>query len=247
MVPSINFEWHPYSVANSELVDQLLFLIEAKGDWSTKLYNKIKSKSDDYLILRGPFLTSSTEIISNNKEKQICIAGGIGISPFISVMDTWSQLSRCNVDYRENYLLMFGHKMQQKQSIAFSDIIETRCSTHTRHNLKVVWIFNDPNKVHHLFEYIKSILIESASVDLDIYITGKFKGDSKVKKIFNVLRLLDGSNSCINVFFERPNFTNMLSSENYRTLYFCGSNRLELDVHDACKANGVVFKCEKFD
>lgn len=249
LVPSINLEWHSFSVANSELVDQLLFLIEARGDWTRALYDKISAGSNSYVLIMGPFYTSSTEIMSTESEKKICIAGGIGIAPFISVIDTKVQISKCNRAYRENYLLMFGHKLQQKKSLSLSSIIEMDFSAPNRHPLKIIWIFRDPLTVHHLFDYIKYIMMESTNVYLDIYITGNFKGDDRVKKIFHVLRLLDGASTHINIFFERPALVSIINNETPApdTVFFCGSDRMENEIKCICKKANITLKCEKFD
>ena len=42
MIPSINYESHPFSVSNCSLSDQLLFIISVRGDWTEKLKEKLK-------------------------------------------------------------------------------------------------------------------------------------------------------------------------------------------------------------
>lgn len=247
MVPSISYEWHSYSIVNSELVDQLLFLINVKDEWSNELYKRVSAKMNDYVIIQGPFLTSFSEILSTDREQRLCIADGkLGISPFLSIMDTKTQISRCNLEYRENYSLMFGYKMQQRQAISLFDIIDNHTTnTPIRYNLKLVWIFSDPMSVEHLFDYIKYLLMESTKVDLDIYITDHFKGNSKTKQIFRVLHLLDGTNTCINIFFEKPNFINIFNSEKPDSVYCCGSLKLSKDIRTICNDNQIKYHYEK--
>jgi hypothetical protein len=244
MVPSISLEWHSYSVINSEIVDQLLFLIDVRSDWTRNLYDQISKKTNNYVIVQGPFMTVFSDILATDKEHCICIADGkTGISPFLSVMDTKIQISRCNLEYRENYALMFGHKMQQKQAMTLFDIIENHTTnTPVRYPLKVIWIFNDLTTVEYLFDYIKYLLTDSTNVYLDIYITEHFMCNARIKQIFRILHLLEGSNDYIKIFFQKPNFISIMNDERPNTVYFSGSNQLFRDIRTVCNDNEIRIK-----
>lgn len=244
------FEWHSFSLANSEFVNQLLFLIDVRGDWTNELYEKLKLGSNSYVFVMGPFTTPSTEVLNTDTKKQLCIAGGIGIAPFISIFDTKIQKYKCNLEYRENYLKVFGNNLQQKQSISLTNLINNRSlSTPIRQPLKFIWIFRNPEQYSHLFDYIKCIFSESVDVFLDIYITGSFKDKEKIKAIFYVLNLLDNCNENIKVYFERPNLTSLIINESYtpENIFFCGSDKMEEELKTICKKGGITLKTEKFD
>ena len=98
------FQWHPYSVASGDEDDKLTFYIKSmgKGTWSDRL-NILAKNSDNpenssnafqltfqnviTLKLDGPYGTDYLK--HKKKEKHFCFtAGGIGITPIVSVIRT---------------------------------------------------------------------------------------------------------------------------------------------------------------
>lgn len=239
MIPSINYEWHSFSVANCSPSDQLLFIISIRGDWTKELENKLKSNSNDIVFVMGPFITASCNILNDETKKILCIAGGIGIAPFISVVDTKVQLNRINDEYRSNYLETFEEKMLQQQSFTLKSI-KLSFNRKSKEKLSVIWIIREPE---HLIKYIDDIINSSEFIDFTVYITGKFDKTDELKHKWNIIKLLRNSN--IKCFFYKPNIYSII--KDYSDVFFCGSKRLEDDVKNSCYINKVKFHCEKFD
>lgn len=240
MIPSINTEWHSFSVASTHLTDQMLFIVEVRGDWTQKLFEKLSSKSNDIAVIMGPYMTSSCDILIDETENNLCIAGGIGIAPFISVVDTKVQLGRINDDYRANYLDTVEEIMEQKRSLTIQNL-GTNFSRHRREKLTLVWIVRSPQ---HLMKYIDDILGNSEDVNIRIYITGKFTKEENIKHRWFMITKLQRSN--IVCYFRRP-IIDELISQNYNNVFFCGPDRLEKDVKRVCNEKMVKFHTEKFD
>lgn len=83
--PTIDTEAHPYSFSNANNGPYVRFIIKALGDDTTKL-QKIDMGATVYL--EGPFGQFSYKNIKNRK--QVWIAGGIGITPFLSMARSFS-------------------------------------------------------------------------------------------------------------------------------------------------------------
>ena len=241
MIPSISTEWHSFSVASSHLTDQLLFIVSINGDWTNKLKEKLKHKSNDTAIILGPFYTTSTEILNDESENILCIAGGVGIAPFISVVDTKVQLSKINDEYRSNYLDTNEEKMTQKQSLSITDLIlDLEKSTYSRQSKKeltVVWLVREPQ---HLSKYIDDIINLSDKIHFSIYVTSS----KNIKDKWFMLKMLEQSS--IECYFIKPNMNKLIKSK-YDKVFFCGPERLENDVKDICHHKNKPLYCEYFD
>lgn len=244
MIPSISFEWHSFSVANSNLIDQLLFIISIRGDWTKKLEEKLKVKSNSYVFVMGPFYTSSTEILNNEYDKCLCIAGGIGIAPYLSVMDTKVQLSRVNCEYRSNYLdTIEEENFQQRQSLSIQNIATT-FERKLKYPLDVIWILREPQQ---LTKYITDIISSSNSVNLIIYVTGKFSKEEEIYYKFFMFKMLENARDNIKCCFFKPSLKYILNKHKPKKVFFCGSDRLEKDLQTLCYNMNISLSCEKFD
>ncbi|RWS11912.1 nadph oxidase-like protein [Dinothrombium tinctorium] len=95
-----SIEWHPFSIsshsANGE--ENFSLHIRARGDWTEKLKNKIAGKLQSSkcqtlpetfqsfkFFIDGPFCSPLQDVLSY--KACVCIAGGIGITPFVSVFE----------------------------------------------------------------------------------------------------------------------------------------------------------------
>ncbi|XP_033739342.1 NADPH oxidase 4-like [Pecten maximus] len=101
-IPEIStLEWHPFSVCMNEKEDGLFRVyVKTSGDWTGQLKSHvmketnispdtISSKSPQIdVYVDGPFASPSENI--GNYPVSLCIAGGIGVTPFIS----WIQYLR---------------------------------------------------------------------------------------------------------------------------------------------------------
>ena len=87
-------EPHPFTVASSPNEDNLRFAIKASGDWTRRLITQLESGARarvDGCYGRFNYKTGGPD--------QIWIAGGIGVTPFISWIRDFSQETAANVDF----------------------------------------------------------------------------------------------------------------------------------------------------
>ncbi|MDX9800784.1 MAG: hypothetical protein RBT69_05545 [Spirochaetia bacterium] len=79
----IQKEEHPFTIASSPSVDSLTITASEIGDYTKKL---LSVKEGDKALVDGPYGLFTPV---NNSRKKIFIAGGIGITPFLSVLKEW--------------------------------------------------------------------------------------------------------------------------------------------------------------
>lgn len=73
---------HPFTISSSWQEDgRLVFMIKGLGDYTRRLPDKLKI--GDSVVVEGPYGQFNFQ---GEKQKQIWVAGGIGITPFISRM-----------------------------------------------------------------------------------------------------------------------------------------------------------------
>lgn len=90
MVPSINREWHPFTLASAPHEPQLSFYIKALGDWTKSLHAAFQARLSDpstnsplSVRVRGPFGAPCQQV--DGYSRLVLVAGGIGATPFASV------------------------------------------------------------------------------------------------------------------------------------------------------------------
>lgn len=80
--PSISKrEQHPFTISNHPYADELRITVKDLGDYTNNLNNKLKL--GDPVLVEGPYGHFSSSYIK--EKEQIWIAGGIGITPFLSL------------------------------------------------------------------------------------------------------------------------------------------------------------------
>lgn len=91
-IPSISTEWHPFSLAGSASSHRLYFYIASAGDWTRSLHDLVSDPVKRELTLvqvQGPFLAPASQALVRKPNARIlCVASGIGITPFFSMMAT---------------------------------------------------------------------------------------------------------------------------------------------------------------
>jgi predicted ferric reductase len=241
-IPSCGIEFHPYSVASSALLDQLLFLIEVKGDWTKKLLKIIKSGNNNLIIVNGPYLTPSTNVLKNNTKLKVCVCTGLGITPFLSIIDTKIDSFLISREYRCIHEQIFQTNFEQtrvEKLTNFSSLNKKPQRESTR--LKIIWVFRDLKTTENFFNYIEEIMKESRNVFLDIYITSK-EYTSDAKKEF-----IDAhQTSTIDIFFCRPTYER-ITEENIENVYYCGNPQMSRELQKHCNKNNIKFECEIFN
>ena len=88
----ISSEPHPFSIASSKNEENIKVVIKSLGDFTGKIGNV---KSGMLAKAEGPF--GSFYENENNTKKEIWIAGGVGITPFLSMARSLSEIKH-NVD-----------------------------------------------------------------------------------------------------------------------------------------------------
>lgn len=91
-IPALSYEWHPFSLAGSTSSHHLVFFIASAGDWTRELHKLVSDPIKRQMCLvqvQGPFLAPASQaLIRKPKAKILCVASGIGITPFFSLMAT---------------------------------------------------------------------------------------------------------------------------------------------------------------
>lgn len=94
-IPSISkFQWHSFSITSSSSVDEhtMSVIIKSQGSWTSSLHDlindELESDSDRMksipIAVEGPYGPASTDFL--RYDSLLLIAGGIGITPFLSIL-----------------------------------------------------------------------------------------------------------------------------------------------------------------
>lgn len=101
-VPSLNREWHPFTIASAAHEDTMVFYIKNLGDWTSKLHDAFQQRMDGAVSqplivqVRGPFGAPAQHV--NGYERVILIAGGIGGTPFSAICKELHHLNKARED-----------------------------------------------------------------------------------------------------------------------------------------------------
>ncbi len=78
-IPDIDLTYHPFSIASGKFDGKLRFAIRMSGDYTRKLTS---IHSDAKAYIKGPY--GGFTFLQHKNKKQLWIAGGIGVTPFLS-------------------------------------------------------------------------------------------------------------------------------------------------------------------
>lgn len=106
----VSFESHPFSISSSSSDNNLKITIKNLGDFTSVLKNL---KVNDSVVIDGPYGNFSYKNVEN--KKQIWIAGGIGITPFYSMVHTLEQGNEIDFYYsvREESDAVYVKELQE--------------------------------------------------------------------------------------------------------------------------------------
>ena len=88
LIPSINHEWHPFTIASAPHEEHMSFYIKKLGNWTEKLHAEFRRRLDREtnaplrVKVRGPFGAPCQHV--NGYERVVLVSGGIGATPFAS-------------------------------------------------------------------------------------------------------------------------------------------------------------------
>ena len=122
-------EPHPFTISSAPNEDRLRFTMKVLGDWTRKVREELEPGGE--VIVRGPygrFNASETE-----NKKQVWIAGGIGLTPFLSKLRAME-----DDDDRE---IHFAYAARNKEEAIFLDELEAIASN--RENITLYSFFSD--------------------------------------------------------------------------------------------------------
>ena len=178
---------HPFTIASSPEDKLLRFIIKNTGRF-TQTASKLKRGEE--VLIDGPF---GTFIEKDNKKDLVFIAGGVGITPFISMIN-----DHISKNKNQNITLLYGSKTQK-------DIIfRKELDLINKNWLKIIYILNQesPNSKDNNFEYgyITKEILQKYIKDLnnsDYYICGPVKMKDLALEILNDLKV-----NRKNVYFE---------------------------------------------
>lgn len=88
-IPSISkFQWHSFSLSSSSSVDDgtISVIIKCEGSWTNVLYDMVEAHNMKCLpvAIEGPYGPASMDFL--RYDSILLIAGGIGITPFLSIL-----------------------------------------------------------------------------------------------------------------------------------------------------------------
>ncbi|KAJ4818957.1 Ferric reduction oxidase 8 [Rhynchospora pubera] len=126
-IPSISrFEWHPFSITSScyKNEEHLSVLIKSQGQWTSELYSKISSiKDEEFGQLKslstvgvdGPY--GPEHLLHQRYYNLVLIAGGSGITPFMSILNETSSKDSTTNWHPTNIVLIYCVKQVQDISM----------------------------------------------------------------------------------------------------------------------------------
>lgn len=115
-------ESHPFTISSAPQEDVLRVTIKASGDYTRHLFDNLKEGTD--AIVEGAYGLFNYK---SGGEKQIWVAGGIGITPFLSFL-------RALKDDELKHDVYFYYTVRHPEEAVFADEINTIAKSHQ--NLK---------------------------------------------------------------------------------------------------------------
>jgi len=105
----VSSESHPFSISSSNLENNLKITVKNLGDYTSQLKNL---KQGDSVIIEGPYGHFSYKNVSG--KNQIWIAGGIGITPFYSMIQS----------LEKGYIIDFYYSVKEKEEAVYVKELE---------------------------------------------------------------------------------------------------------------------------
>ncbi|XP_051776570.1 dual oxidase 1 [Erpetoichthys calabaricus] len=137
-------EYHPFTLTSSPHEDTLSLHIRAVGPWTTKLREAYSTESISELgsypklYLDGPFGEGHQEW--NNFEVSVLVGGGIGVTPFASILKdlVFKSSINCKIQCKKIYFIWVTRTQRQFEWL--TDIIK-ELETNDKNNLVSVHIY----------------------------------------------------------------------------------------------------------
>eukprot|EP00980_Cylindrotheca_fusiformis_P023059 scaffold10086_cov72-Cylindrotheca_fusiformis.AAC.1 len=108
-LPWVNqHQWHAFSLfENPILPSERQIFMQKLGDWTTQVHTMLGRETSRPVWIQGPFASPYGN--ADNYDNQILVAGGIGITPALSVIRQLKDTRRCNLIWatRDSHMLEF--------------------------------------------------------------------------------------------------------------------------------------------
>lgn len=168
-------EFHPYTISSNPKSKKIRFTIKSLGDYTSAIQSSLKNGTT--VKLQGPY--GLFDYKRANNKKQIWLAGGIGITPFLSF------ISDIKADYEAT--LIWSVKTEE-QAIYKSEIEEI---AKANSNIKFI-LWNSDQKGHFSIDKIfntsdiknNSVLICGSDIMREAYIKQLLEKGMSIKDIY---------------------------------------------------------------
>ncbi|WP_299781713.1 ferric reductase-like transmembrane domain-containing protein [uncultured Formosa sp.] len=130
----LSMESHPFTICDAPLKDEISILVKSLGDYTNTLHKKLTLNTT--ALVEGPYGCFDYKL---GKKKQIWIAGGVGIAPFMS----WcrdlmrNNMPELEVDFyycvHNKSEAFYTHEFEKLETIMPNFHLNVHCSTSTGH------------------------------------------------------------------------------------------------------------------
>ncbi len=177
---------HPFTISSSPDEQYLIFTIKASGKFTKRIGGL---KKGDKIKIDGPY-----GLFTFKKKKSIFIAGGVGITPFRSILG-----DKLNFIKGNNVKLIYLNKT--KKDIIFNEWLDNLRESKKFLPLDIIYILTSEKNKEYEFENIESNFLSKyidINNDYNYYVCGP---SSMMKKTFNILRKNKIKNS--RIYYEK--------------------------------------------
>ena len=149
-------EPHPFTISSAPNEDRLRFTMKVLGDWTRKVREELQPGGE--VIVRGPY--GRFDAAKSEGKKQVWIAGGIGLTPFLSKLRAMDQSDERDIH--------FAYAARNKDEAIFLDELEAMAAE--RSNLTMYPLFSDEGEFARID--VAKEKLSGALTDYDYFICG---------------------------------------------------------------------------
>jgi len=227
-------EWHPFTISAAPESSTFAVHVRNIGDWSGALHNLSRKKDITYNSLTaridGPYSAPTSSVYRSRIA--VLVAGGIGVTPFASVLHSILLRNKRNKSNDNNNQVIYFHWLNRSQK-SYEWFIKLLASAEKL-------LGNDRFHLHiHLTSLNHNLTNIAMQIALDAFRI-RFKHDPLTK--------LKAQTSA-----GRPDWYEIFADLSSRhpcqpiDVYFCGPPELASSVKSACRSQGFFFHQERFD
>lgn len=234
-IPCISaHEWHPFTISAAPESSTFAVHVRNTGDWTGALYNLSRKNDISHKSLTaridGPYSAPTSSVYQSRIA--VLVAGGIGVTPFASVLHSILLRNKRNDSPENNKQILYFHWLNRSQKAYewFVRLLSTaeKQLGKERFNLHI-----------HLTSLTHSLTNIAMQIALDVY---------RIRYKHDPLTRLQATTSA-----GRPDWYEIFADLATRhprqaiDVYFCGPPELANSVKSACRSQGFFFHQERFD